>query len=51
MADRYDSFATLAANEIEGVDYRIRVDERASPFAVIAPHGGLIERQARERRF
>jgi phage replication-related protein YjqB (UPF0714/DUF867 family) len=43
MADRYDSFVTLAANEIEGVDYRIHVDERASPFAIVAPHGGLIE--------
>lgn len=48
MADRYDSFATLAANEIEGVDYRIRIDKRASPFAVIAPHGGLIERATSE---
>jgi phage replication-related protein YjqB (UPF0714/DUF867 family) len=43
MADRYDSFATLAANEIEGVDYRIRAMERASPIAIVAPHGGLIE--------
>jgi phage replication-related protein YjqB (UPF0714/DUF867 family) len=48
MADRYDSFATLAANEIEGVDYRIRVTERASPIAIIAPHGGLIERATSE---
>jgi phage replication-related protein YjqB (UPF0714/DUF867 family) len=48
MADRYDSFATLAANEIEGVDYRIRVDKRASPFVIIAPHGGLIERATSE---
>ncbi len=48
MADRYDSFVTLAANEIEGVDYRIRIDERASPFAVVAPHGGLIERGTSE---
>ncbi|MGD9540075.1 poly-gamma-glutamate hydrolase family protein [Methylocystis sp.] len=43
MADRYDSFVTLAANEIEGVDYRIRMTERASSIAIIAPHGGLIE--------
>ncbi len=43
MADRYDSFAALAAREIEGVDYRICVTERASPVAIIAPHGGLIE--------
>jgi phage replication-related protein YjqB (UPF0714/DUF867 family) len=44
MADRYDSFVTLAANEIEGVGYRICVTKRASPIAVVAPHGGLIER-------
>ena len=48
MADLYDSFAALAAREIEGVDYLIRVDERASPFAIVAPHGGLIERGASE---
>jgi phage replication-related protein YjqB (UPF0714/DUF867 family) len=43
MADRYDRFVTLAANEIEGVDYRICVMKRASPIAIVAPHGGLIE--------
>ncbi len=43
MADQYDSFAALAANEIEGVHYRIRVVARPSPVAVVAPHGGLIE--------
>ena len=43
MDDRYDSFITLAANETEGVDYRIRVEKRASPFAILAPHGGWIE--------
>lgn len=48
MADQYDSFVTLAAKEIEGVDYRIRVDERDSPIAIVAPHGGLIERGTSE---
>lgn len=43
MADRYDSFAALAAREIEGVHYRIRIAERPSPIAVVAPHGGCIE--------
>ncbi|MGD9544576.1 MAG: poly-gamma-glutamate hydrolase family protein [Methylocystis sp.] len=43
MADQYDSFITLAAHEIEGVDYRIRVEDRASPFVILAPHGGWIE--------
>lgn len=44
--DRYRSFAALAANEAHGRDYRIRVLERpASNIAVIAPHGGSIERR------
>lgn len=43
MVDKYDCFAALAAREIEGVHYRIRVTARPSPIAVIAPHGGLIE--------
>ncbi|WP_363349232.1 poly-gamma-glutamate hydrolase family protein [Methylocystis echinoides] len=43
MADRYDSFAALAAREIEGAHYRIRVAQRASPLAIVAPHGGFIE--------
>ncbi len=43
MADRYCNFAELAANEVEGADYRIRVTERASPVVVVAPHGGTIE--------
>jgi phage replication-related protein YjqB (UPF0714/DUF867 family) len=43
MVDKYDCFAALAAREIEGVHYRIRVASRPSAIAVIAPHGGLIE--------
>jgi phage replication-related protein YjqB (UPF0714/DUF867 family) len=43
MVDRYDCFAALAAQEIEGVHYRIRIAARRSPIAVFAPHGGLIE--------
>ncbi|WP_442753317.1 poly-gamma-glutamate hydrolase family protein [Methylocystis sp. JAN1] len=43
MPDQYDSFAGLAAREIEGVHYRIHVVERASPIAIVAPHGGWIE--------
>jgi phage replication-related protein YjqB (UPF0714/DUF867 family) len=43
MPDQYDSFAALAAREIEGVHYRIRVAERPSPVAIVAPHGGFIE--------
>jgi phage replication-related protein YjqB (UPF0714/DUF867 family) len=33
----------LAAGEAEGVHYRIRVIDRASPIAIVAPHGGRIE--------
>ena len=43
MSDLYGSYADLAAGEAEGVDYRIRVIDRASPIAVVAPHGGRIE--------
>ncbi len=43
MSDLYDSYADLAAGEAEGIHYRIRVIDRASPIAVVAPHGGRIE--------
>jgi len=44
--DPYDSFAALAANESHGRDYRIRTFERpGSEVAIIAPHGGSIERR------
>ena len=43
MADRYASFAGLAANEQVEVDYRIRVVDRGTPVVIIAPHGGWIE--------
>ena len=43
MADRYHSFAELAAHEKEGHDYRIRITPRESPVAIFAPHGGRIE--------
>ena len=43
MPDRYPNFATLAANEDEGADYRVCFRLTDSPIAVIAPHGGGIE--------
>jgi phage replication-related protein YjqB (UPF0714/DUF867 family) len=43
MADTYDDFADLAANETEGEDYRIRLTDRGSAVAIVAPHGGKIE--------
>ncbi|TNE43204.1 MAG: replication protein [Sphingomonadales bacterium] len=43
MADKYPNFSELKANERLGVDYRIYVENRDTPVAVIAPHGGSIE--------
>jgi phage replication-related protein YjqB (UPF0714/DUF867 family) len=43
VSDLYGRYADLAAGEAEGVHYRIRVIDRASPIAVVAPHGGRIE--------
>lgn len=43
MVDQYSNFAELAANEREGFDYQIRVENRGTPIAIIAPHGGRIE--------
>jgi phage replication-related protein YjqB (UPF0714/DUF867 family) len=44
MADKYACFATLAANETAGKDYRVNALERAgAPILIVAPHGGSIE--------
>ncbi len=43
--DRPDSYAALAARALEGRDYRVTVQRRdGARAAVIAPHGGAIER-------
>jgi phage replication-related protein YjqB (UPF0714/DUF867 family) len=42
--DHYRNFAQLKNHETEFRDYRIRVRERESGAAVVAPHGGRIER-------
>lgn len=39
----YTSFKELAAHEIEGKDYRIRVKWRTPRILIMAPHGGTIE--------
>ena len=46
MGDKYPNFATLSKNALPGRDYRI-ILERASTdrVAIIAPHGGSIERR------
>ncbi|MFO1503501.1 MAG: poly-gamma-glutamate hydrolase family protein [Steroidobacteraceae bacterium] len=46
MSDRYRDFASLAAEQCENVDFRIRETWRPKAKAVvIAPHGGSIEWQ------
>lgn len=39
----YMSFKELADREVEGQDYRIRVELRDAPALIMAPHGGKIE--------
>ena len=43
MADRYASFADLAAEATAGVDYRVRAVDRGSQAVILAPHAGTIE--------
>lgn len=44
--DRYATYAELAKREIVGQDYNIRVVKRPnSKIAIVAPHGGSIERR------
>ena len=44
MRDKYASFADLAAGEVAGTDYTVRVLERPAARAlIVAPHGGSIE--------
>ena len=48
-ADSYAGFADLARSQIRGMDCEIEVQQRpASPVAIIAPHGGRIERRTSE---
>lgn len=44
MADKYANFSQLSRHEVAGRDYRIRVCHRRSGIAILAPHGGRIER-------
>jgi len=44
--DRYSTFAELAKREVIGQDYDVRVVSRtSSKIAIVAPHGGSIERR------
>jgi phage replication-related protein YjqB (UPF0714/DUF867 family) len=44
MPDYYNSFAELARSEVEGRDFRVNCRYGSSRFAIVAPHGGQIER-------
>jgi hypothetical protein len=46
--DRYRSYGELAAAHREGIDFRVQVVQRGSGVAIIAPHGGRIERGTSE---
>jgi phage replication-related protein YjqB (UPF0714/DUF867 family) len=39
----YRSFKELAEHEVEGLDYRIRIELRDPRVLIMAPHGGKIE--------
>ncbi|HWY16419.1 MAG TPA: poly-gamma-glutamate hydrolase family protein [Rhizomicrobium sp.] len=43
MADKYRNFKALREGERKGIDFQIRVYNRSSSAAIIAPHGGKIE--------
>jgi len=43
MAFSYQSFKDLTDREVEGQDYRIRIELRDPRVLIIAPHGGKIE--------
>ncbi len=44
----YTNFRELADHEVEGQDYRIRVELRDPRVLIMAPHGGKIEPATRE---
>lgn len=48
MIDKYSSFRKLESSEREGVAFRIRLCHRSSSVAIIAPHGGKIEKGTSE---
>jgi phage replication-related protein YjqB (UPF0714/DUF867 family) len=48
MTSLYESFKELKKREIEGQDYRIRIDLKDEHVLVMAPHGGKIEPETAE---
>jgi phage replication-related protein YjqB (UPF0714/DUF867 family) len=43
MSDTYLNFAELSSHEKEGEDFRIELEDRGSPVAVVGIHGNQIE--------
>lgn len=43
MADCFETYRALSRSFIEGRDFIVEVERRASPVALIAPHGGGLE--------
>jgi phage replication-related protein YjqB (UPF0714/DUF867 family) len=43
MTSSYQNFKDLADHEVEGQDYRIRIESRDPRVLIMAPHGGRIE--------
>jgi phage replication-related protein YjqB (UPF0714/DUF867 family) len=48
MTSSYQGFKELADREVEGQDYRIRIEIRDPRVLIMAPHGGNIERTTSE---
>ncbi|QKY03603.1 hypothetical protein G3257_15975 [Janthinobacterium lividum] len=47
MADTHVNFSDLAANEVEGQDFRVLVKEGRTGIVIVAPHGGKRSRLTR----
>jgi phage replication-related protein YjqB (UPF0714/DUF867 family) len=48
MPDTYPNFATLEQHERSGIDYGVLIRRAEPAFAIVAPHGGGIERGTSE---
>ncbi len=48
MSDKYANFAALCAAEVKGEDFRVYTAVAEAAVAIIAPHGGKIERGTSE---
>jgi len=48
MVIKYKNFSELASHEQEEIDYQIHYRNKNSTYAIMAPHGGWIERGTRQ---